>query len=382
MLIFLIISVFIHKAIGNLYSRLGCPRTRNNIKWVEGNTKCFTYVDSPVGFKEARKRCNAMSGRYTTKQRISLFLPTTKNEFEEVMLLKTNRKLKIKQSFWLNFRVNQIKKNQFPPQVHAGNSKSPLNFPPDFKFWKPALKTSGFKTDTRQPRLIVGLNGKRVYWEYAKKGNKYAFICETEKIERHFKTHTECYQPSDATNSLPTIYNGKKSTTHSGKRCRKWNDKSKWGQADKWNINQHLVAKMDSSDHNYCRSPDGGAPWCYIYDNAEKYESCDIPRCEKAKSDFEKFQTLGKCGRRPAMESDLEKRVHGGRIAEFGEVPFMAQLVYLKGKAKTPEHICGATIISSCFVLTAAHCVEPENMRAVYNNLQIQIGTRFLETSQ
>jgi len=68
-------------------------------------------------------------------------------------------------------------------------------------------------------------------------------------------------------------------------------------------------------------------------------------------------------------------------LAVFGEVPFMAHLVHVKPK---PAHICGATIISSCFVLTAAHCVEQNNIRQprAYDYLQIKIGTRFLKTNQ
>jgi secreted trypsin-like serine protease len=50
----------------------------------------------------------------------------------------------------------------------------------------------------------------------------------------------------------------------------------------------------------------------------------------------------------------LNAQIYGGTLAEVGEFPFMA-LIHLDGSAR-----CGGIIISSRWVLTAAHCVTAE----------------------
>ena len=50
-------------------------------------------------------------------------------------------------------------------------------------------------------------------------------------------------------------------------------------------------------------------------------------------------------------ESKIEPRIVGGHDAERGQFPFY---VYLK----FPQSICGGSLISSQWVLTAAHCLK------------------------
>lgn len=46
-------------------------------------------------------------------------------------------------------------------------------------------------------------------------------------------------------------------------------------------------------------------------------------------------------------------RIFGGVRAELGEFPWLAMIFY----SKTEKHECGGAVISSQFVLTAAHCL-------------------------
>ncbi|XP_072168048.1 ovochymase-like [Diadema setosum] len=63
--------------------------------------------------------------------------------------------------------------------------------------------------------------------------------------------------------------------------------------------------------------------------------------------------SAGECGTRPAYAPDLAQ-VFRGVNAEEGEFPWMAQL-YTENLG---GHFCGATLIASDWVVTAAHCVD------------------------
>ena len=57
------------------------------------------------------------------------------------------------------------------------------------------------------------------------------------------------------------------------------------------------------------------------------------------------------CGRRQTSRGRTGGLVVGGSLAEDGEVPWMASLVF------TGRHHCGGVIIDQQHVVTAAHCI-------------------------
>lgn len=65
------------------------------------------------------------------------------------------------------------------------------------------------------------------------------------------------------------------------------------------------------------------------------------------------------CGQRYTKTTSSRSRVVGGMVALSGAHPYIAA-IYLG------EQFCGGSLISSCWVLTAAHCLEQRQVLPVF----------------
>ncbi|XP_074518278.1 hepatocyte growth factor activator serine protease isoform X2 [Halichoeres trimaculatus] len=169
-----------------------------------------------------------------------------------------------------------------------------------------------------------------------------------------FEPETECY------NSRGRGYRGVVNTTESGARCLPWNSDLLY---DEFHVGTMASLTLSGlGEHAFCRNPDGDKkPWCYtLNDGAISWEYCDVPSCVMPVSSSRKLpfaRKPPKSGKKPVCGKKHKKRlsiargrIMGGTSALPGTHPWMAA-IYIG-----PQDFCAGTLVSSCWVVSAAHC--------------------------
>ncbi|RXN00731.1 Urokinase-type plasminogen activator [Acipenser ruthenus] len=137
-------------------------------------------------------------------------------------------------------------------------------------------------------------------------------------------------------------YRGTVSETESGNECLDWDyPLLDFGY---YSSEQAMLVQLGLGDHNYCRNPDSSKkPWCYVKKGHRfEKEFCSVPACAQ--------ELTPTCGLR---DENLYKIV-GGEISTIDSHPWIASIFY---RSRSREMFrCGGSLISACWVLTAAHC--------------------------
>ncbi|XP_053305162.1 prothrombin [Spea bombifrons] len=201
-------------------------------------------------------------------------------------------------------------------------------------------------------------------------------------------------------------YEGKLAVTISGLPCLPWNSPTvQQYQRKDFYPEVKLV-------ENYCRNPDGDGEgvWCYVSHPNITYEYCPLHYCDSpideeyidvqaGRTVAEEHQTffdeksfgIGEavCGLRPLFEkknvqdktedellaSYMAGRVVHGEDAQQGSAPWQVMLF----KKSPQELLCGASLISDRWVLTAAHCIfyPPWDKNYTTDDILVRIGKHF-----
>nr|XP_028574343.1 coagulation factor XII [Podarcis muralis] len=191
--------------------------------------------------------------------------------------------------------------------------------------------------------------------------------------------HTQtCYRENGR------LYRGMAHYTVSGAPCLPWDSPL---LLNEFSSSMNNSSIFGLGPHAFCRNPDGDSrPWCYVLRNMQlSWEFCNISSCHPQYTDtmaptaavplasLERESTAPKkpesvrptagpsqtvpipapvCGLRfPKTTTSSRSRVVRGMVALRGSHPYMAA-IYIG------DQFCGGSLIASCWVLTAAHCLE------------------------
>ncbi|MED6264689.1 hypothetical protein CHARACLAT_017232 [Characodon lateralis] len=236
--------------------------------------------------------------------------------------------------------------------------------------------------------------------------------CRVPKCGEVFVPTTVAPEPVRTTVCLPSNgidYTGDLSVTVGGHTCLQWASR----EAAALNRSKEFIPEV-VLEGNKCRNPDNDpeGPWCYVDISGNiSIDYCDLELCENPliggaettddrgtersvlgpeKKLFFNPNSFGQgesvCGLRPLFEqkgkqdknerelldSYREQRIVGGNDAEVASAPWQVMLY----KRSPQELLCGASLISDQWILTAAHCIlyPPWNKNFTIEEILVRLG--------
>ncbi|XP_055972887.1 tissue-type plasminogen activator isoform X1 [Sorex fumeus] len=228
--------------------------------------------------------------------------------------------------------------------------------------WNSSVLSGKWYTGRRPDAIKLGLGNHnycrnpdkdRKPWCYVFKQGTYTPefcsipVCSAENNE-------DCYSQTGVT------YRGTHSQTMTGASCLPWNSRI---LVDKkytaWSANSQALGL---GKHNYCRNPDGDTqPWCHVLkDRKLTWEYCDVPRCSS-------------CGVRRSQQQP-PVHIKGGVFTDITSHPWQAAIFAKNRRSPGERFLCGGVLISSCWVLSVAHCFQE---RILPQNLKVVLGRTY-----
>ncbi|XP_036591670.1 urokinase-type plasminogen activator [Trichosurus vulpecula] len=174
--------------------------------------------------------------------------------------------------------------------------------------------------------------------------------CPENFIGEHCETDIsqKCYEGNGHS------YRGMASRDIRDKTCLKWN--SPLLASQKYNANHPDAIQLGLGKHNYCRNPDNRKrPWCFVQVGRRAYmQDCKVPQCPTEQG----FQ----CGHKSMTP---RFKIVGGNRTPIENQPWFAA-IYRRHLGGSSSFNCGGALISSCWVISAAHCFPKLKMGESY----------------
>ncbi|MGH0159483.1 UNVERIFIED_CONTAM: hypothetical protein FKN15_056283 [Acipenser sinensis] len=180
------------------------------------------------------------------------------------------------------------------------------------------------------------------------------------------------YDQKDCMHDYGLEYSGTISVSSSNMQCLKWNSP----KAIKLSKGKTFLPDVKLVE-NHCRNPDGDleGPWCYIDHPNITFDYCNIKLCECGiRPKFEQIKVKDQ-NEQELTDSYAASRIVKGVNAQEGSAPWQVMLY-----RKAPQELlCGASLISDQWILTAAHCIlyPPWNKNFTANDILVRVGKHY-----
>ncbi|XP_076616569.1 factor VII-activating protease-like [Chaetodon auriga] len=169
--------------------------------------------------------------------------------------------------------------------------------------------------------------------------------------------------PGDCYSGDGQKYRGSVSVTEGGKDCLDWHSYFILKNGEDPFV---TYSDFDGLENNYCRNPDGDdKPWCFYKKQGKlEWDYCKVKKCSDGAgtppppvvTTAPSAAQFSQCG---IAQPTRTTKIFGGAKSVPGAHPWQVSVQERpKGSSVEFQHTCGGILIGSCWVLTAAHCIE------------------------